>query len=111
MKTSLVLCLLILVMKVKSGGGSVIDSDREVVGFARGGDQELMPTAVALVRKNDKFKRVFCSGTIIAVDKILTAAHCLKTENGERRDVKNIRVVPVNFSDESEKWSRVGNRQ
>ena len=96
MKTSLV-CLLILAMKVKSGGGTVIDSDRsdddrEVEGLARGGDQELMPTAVALIKKDDISKQVFCSGTIIAVDKILTAAHCLKEGEGES-DVKNIRVV------------------
>ena len=59
---------------------SLIDSDwsDEVGGLARGGDKEPMPTAVALIRKDDEFKRVFCSGTIIAVDKILTAAHCLK---------------------------------
>ena len=53
---------------------------------------KISPTAVALILKDDPYRRVFCSGLIIAENKILAAGHRIKTENGEL-DVSNIGVV------------------
>ena len=66
------LCLLMLLMELKSTAGSEIN---------RGHNEELMPTAAGLIDKDNPSKRVYCSGTILSENKILTAAHCVKREH------------------------------
>ena len=65
------LCLLILLIRLKSTAGSIINSET---------NEELLPTVAGLIDKDDSSKRVFCSGTIISENKILTAARCVKSE-------------------------------
>ena len=66
----------------------------DVVGLIRGGKAGDLPTAVALTLKDDKFKEIFCGGTILSKKIILTAAHCMDAiKDDDNLNVDNLEVV------------------